>query len=84
GKKISGYTEYETEDEIILRMGSQFRVKSDPLDQSNGSHLVHLIEIDDNDDQPLASAMNDMHLAAPKPLAKTTLGAFDSQGEAAQ
>ncbi|CAF2942565.1 unnamed protein product [Rotaria sp. Silwood2] len=74
GKKISGYTEYETEDEIILRMGSQFRVKSDPLDQSNGSHLVHLIEIDDNDDQPLASAMNDMHLAAPKPLAKTTLG----------
>ncbi|CAF4912831.1 unnamed protein product, partial [Rotaria sp. Silwood2] len=54
-------------------MGSQFRVKSDPLDQSNGSHLVHLIEIDDNDDQPLASAMNDMHLAAPKPLAKTTL-----------
>ncbi|CAF4435305.1 unnamed protein product [Rotaria sp. Silwood2] len=55
-------------------MGSQFRVKSDPLDQSNGSHLVHFIEIDDNDDQPLASAMNEMHLAAAKPSAKTTLG----------
>ncbi|CAF3168779.1 unnamed protein product [Rotaria sp. Silwood2] len=73
GKKVSGYTEFETEDEIILRMGSQFRVKSDVLTQSNGSHLVHLIEIEDNDDQPLASAMNDMHLAAAKPLAKTTL-----------
>ncbi|CAF3038526.1 unnamed protein product [Rotaria sp. Silwood2] len=63
GKKISGYTEYENENEIILRMASEFRVKSDPLEQSNGSHLVHLIEIDDNDDQSLASAMNEMQLA---------------------
>ncbi|CAF1278832.1 unnamed protein product [Rotaria sordida] len=74
GKKISGYTEYESENEVILRMGSQFRVKSDPLEQSNGSHLVHLIEIDDNDDQPLASAMNDMHLAAAKLPIKTSSG----------
>ena len=29
GKKVSGYTEYESEDEVILRIGSQFRVKSD-------------------------------------------------------
>ncbi|CAF1413856.1 unnamed protein product [Rotaria sordida] len=72
GKKIAGYTEYETEKEIILRIGSQFRVKSDVLKQSNGTHLVHLIEIDDNDDQPLASAMNDMHLAAAKLPIKTT------------
>ena len=28
GKKISGYTEYENEDEIILRMGTQLRVYS--------------------------------------------------------
>ncbi|CAF4004090.1 unnamed protein product, partial [Rotaria sordida] len=72
GKKISGYTEYENENEVILRMGSQFRVKSDPLEQSNGSHVVHLIEIDDNDDQSLASAMNDMYLTAAKPPTKTT------------
>ncbi|CAF1060432.1 unnamed protein product, partial [Rotaria sordida] len=67
GKKISEYTEYENENEVILRMGSQFRVKSDPLEQSNGSHLVHLIEIDDNDDQPLASGMNEMQLTAKPP-----------------
>ncbi|CAF1351956.1 unnamed protein product [Rotaria sordida] len=77
GKKISGYTEYENENEIILQMGSQFRVKSDPLDQSNGSHLVHLIEIDDNDDHPLASAMNEM-----RPVVKSsntsTLGKIKS------
>ncbi|CAF3917995.1 unnamed protein product [Rotaria sp. Silwood1] len=72
GKKVSGYTEYETEDEVILRMGSQFRVKSDPLEQSNGSYLVHLIEIDDNDDEPSASAMNNMKLSAAQPSIKTT------------
>ncbi|CAF4218012.1 unnamed protein product [Rotaria sordida] len=64
GKKISGYTEHESEDEIILRMGSRFLVKSDVLEQSNGSHLVHLIELGDNNDQPLASAMDPMHLSA--------------------
>jgi hypothetical protein len=55
GKKVSGYTEFENEDEVILRMGSAFRVKSDPLDQSNGSYVVHLIEIDDNNGPSLAS-----------------------------
>jgi hypothetical protein len=43
---VSGYTEYENEDEVILRMGTRFRVKCDALAQSNGSHIVHLIEID--------------------------------------
>ncbi|CAF4584599.1 unnamed protein product, partial [Rotaria socialis] len=60
GKKVSGYTEYESEDEVILRMGTEFCVKGDPLAQSNSSCIVHLIEIDDNNDQPLASAMNQM------------------------
>ncbi|CAF3876619.1 unnamed protein product [Adineta steineri] len=62
GKKISDYTEYKDEDEIILRMGTQFRVKSNTLEQSNGSHIVHLVEIDDNDDEPLASTMNEIHV----------------------
>ncbi|CAF1165253.1 unnamed protein product [Adineta steineri] len=65
-KKVSGYTEYENEDEIILRMGTQFRVKSNALEQSNGSHIVHLVEIDDDNDEPLASTMNEMHVT-PKP-----------------
>ncbi|CAF1156063.1 unnamed protein product [Adineta steineri] len=47
GKKVSGYTEHESEDEIILRMGTEFRVKSNALDHPNGSYLVHLIEIDE-------------------------------------
>jgi hypothetical protein len=65
GKKVSRYTEYENENEIISRLGTQFRIKSNPLEQSNGSHTVHLIEIDD-DNQPLATAMSNMHVARKK------------------
>ncbi|CAF3946251.1 unnamed protein product [Rotaria sp. Silwood1] len=63
GIQISGYTGYENEDEIILRMGSRFRVKSNPLDLSYGPLVVHLIEIDDNNDQTLISVMNEIQPA---------------------
>jgi len=58
GRKVSGYTEFETEDEVILRMGTQFRVKSNALDHPNGSHVVHLIEINDDDDDNDSVASN--------------------------
>ncbi|CAF0832781.1 unnamed protein product [Adineta steineri] len=61
GKQISGYTEYESEDEIILRMGTEFRVKSNALDHPNGLYVVHLIEIDEennNHTSTLASSRN--------------------------
>ena len=79
GKKVSGYTEYENEDEIILRMGTQFRVKSNPLEQKNGSILVHLIQIDDSDDDdddekgPLASGMANLNIT-PKESNKVNTG----------
>ena len=60
GKKISGYTEFENENEIILKMGTQFRVKCDPLVQSNGSQIVHLIEINDDDDDDDEQEVNDI------------------------
>ncbi|CAF0831608.1 unnamed protein product [Adineta steineri] len=67
GKKVSGYTKYESEDEIILTFGTEFRVKSNALDHPNGSYLVHLIEIDDenndnNHASTLASSINQMQL----------------------
>ena len=77
GKKISGYTEYPSEEEVILRIGTQFCVKGDPLEQSNGSHIVHLSEIDDNDDddndnaKPLVAAINKVHLT-PTTTSSTT------------
>ncbi|CAF4790265.1 unnamed protein product [Rotaria sp. Silwood2] len=72
GKKISGYTEHEYEYEVILRMGTEFRVKTNALKHPNGSHVVHLIKIDESIDQPLASAMNNMQLATAKPSNKST------------
>lgn len=62
GKKISGYTQYEDEDEVILKIGTQFRVKADPLKRADGTHTVHLIEIDDDDDddQPLATLSSEL------------------------
>jgi hypothetical protein len=32
-------------------MSTQFRAKSDRVEQSNGSHIVHLVQIDDNNDK---------------------------------
>ncbi len=73
GKNVSGYTEYENEDEVILRMGTQFRVKSNALDHPNGSHVVHLIEIGDNNDETLASATNQLYVT-PKPSNQSASG----------
>ncbi|CAF0902732.1 unnamed protein product [Adineta steineri] len=47
GKKVSGYTELESEDEIILKMGTKFHVKCDAMEHPKGSYHVHLIEIDE-------------------------------------
>jgi hypothetical protein len=63
GKAISGYTEYENENEIILTIGTQLRVKSNSLEYLDCLNVVHLIEIDDNNDEiNVASAMNDMQV----------------------
>ncbi|UJR18686.1 hypothetical protein I4U23_005593 [Adineta vaga] len=51
GKKISGYTAFENEDEVVLKIGTEFRVKSNALNHPNGSYVVHLIEIG-NDQNP--------------------------------
>ncbi|CAF4788066.1 unnamed protein product [Rotaria magnacalcarata] len=40
--------------------------------QSNSSCIVHLIEIDDNNDQPLAAAMNEMQLTPAASKNKST------------
>ena len=53
GIEVSDYTEDKNEGEIILRMDTQFHVRSSGLDHPNGLHVVHLVEIDDNDDERL-------------------------------
>ncbi|CAF4382770.1 unnamed protein product, partial [Rotaria socialis] len=76
GRKISGYTAHADEDEMILPIGSKFRVKSNSLDQSYGSHVVHLIEIDAKIDQSGALVMNQMKSNAIPPC-KNSLDATE-------
>ncbi|CAF4008339.1 unnamed protein product [Adineta steineri] len=59
-KSVSSYTEFENENEVILRMGTRFRVKGDPFDQSNSAHIVHLAEQDEDDDETPMSSMEKM------------------------
>ncbi|CAF1481897.1 unnamed protein product, partial [Adineta steineri] len=41
-------------------MGTRFRVKGDPFDQSNSAHIVHLAEQDEDDDETPMSSMEKM------------------------
>lgn len=59
GKDISAYTQYPAEDEVMLPMGSTFRVKSDSLKEKNGSCIVHLTEI--NGDEVGLAASSSRH-----------------------
>ncbi|CAF1309698.1 unnamed protein product, partial [Adineta ricciae] len=49
GKQISNYTKYENEDEVILTMGTQFRVKSDPLKSNDLTVYILIREFTLND-----------------------------------
>ncbi|UJR34520.1 hypothetical protein I4U23_021928 [Adineta vaga] len=62
GKKISGYTDPEQEDEVILKMGTDFRVQGNVLEHPKDSFHVHLVEINDEKEQQhtITSAMNNL------------------------
>jgi hypothetical protein len=54
GKDISRYTNYPTENEVVLCPGTRFRVVSDALEQQH-LHLVQLREINDDTEETLTS-----------------------------
>ena len=74
GIKVSDYSEDKNESEIILRMDTQFHVRSSGLNHPNGPHVVHLAEIDDNDDERLASTKPAMHSPATTTLDREAPG----------
>jgi hypothetical protein len=57
GKDISSYTNYPTEDEVLLAPGVQLRVVANALDHPGGLNIVHLLEVTDGDDEHLPSAV---------------------------
>lgn len=62
GKDISAYSYLPNEREIVLNLGTQLRVVSDPLDHSS-MNIVHMVELsdDDDDDDELSSSTNTLN-----------------------
>ncbi|CAF0733536.1 unnamed protein product [Rotaria sordida] len=59
GKDISVYTNYPSENEVILCPGTRLRVVSDPLDQPP-MYIVHLQEVTDETEDQLTTAFYNM------------------------
>ena len=49
-KDISSYSYYPSENEIVLSMGTELRVKADTLKHSGGLNIVHLVQLDQDSD----------------------------------
>ena len=77
GKRVSGYTAYENEDEVILKFGTEFIVQGDAYEQSDRLILVHLKEIDDKEQVVNVKPSIQIQLKANlnwKPYAQTIAG----------
>jgi hypothetical protein len=62
GKDVSNYTNYPSENEVILCPGTRLRVVSDPLDQPP-MHLIHLQEVTDDNDEHVLTSLQAMTIA---------------------
>ena len=71
-KNTTGYTAFPNEDEVVLGVGTQLRVKNNTL-KLGDSHVIHLEELVDDDDEQLASTMTSMNIA-PSASTKSTVG----------
>lgn len=68
GKDISSYSYYPNENEILLGMGTELRVKNDTLKHHGGLNIVHLMEISDDDVEELPKAIAKMDLNSKVPV----------------
>ncbi|CAF3987256.1 unnamed protein product [Rotaria sordida] len=58
GRNLSGYTKYPDEEEVLLGPGTRLSVKNDDLELDDGLKVVHLVEITDNNNEPLPATIN--------------------------
>ncbi|CAF3288975.1 unnamed protein product [Rotaria sp. Silwood2] len=63
-KNINGYTNYPDEQEVLLRPGTQLRVKDNALHHKGGLHVVHLAEVCDGHEAQLPNAMASLNLSS--------------------
>jgi hypothetical protein len=75
GKDVSRYTNYPTEDEVLLCPGIQLRVVANALDHPGGLNIVHLAEVSDDREEQLSSAMATMSVL-PESAVKDASGEY--------
>jgi hypothetical protein len=63
GKDISAYSNFPTEKEIILCLGTRLRVASDMLGHSS-LNVVHLLEFNDEEEEVISSTLASMNVTA--------------------
>jgi hypothetical protein len=72
GKDVTGYTNFPTENEVLLGLGTQLRVKDNALNLG-GSNIVHLTEISEDDNTaeilPVNLATLDLKPKSPEKVA---------------
>jgi hypothetical protein len=63
-KDVTGYTSFPDEKEVLLGPGTQLRVKSNALHHHGGLHVVHLVEVQDDQEEQLPNAMASMSVSS--------------------
>ena len=82
GKCIAEYTCYPSENEIILMPGTTFEVVDDPLHHHGGLHIVHLKEINEDDDDEVDDELRkSIGLATPQPMAAAAAASVSQKFE---
>ncbi|CAF3923154.1 unnamed protein product, partial [Rotaria sp. Silwood1] len=64
GRNLHGYTRYPGENEVLLGPGTRLRVESDDLKHIGGLKVVHLVEIAENNDEILGTAMESVSVTS--------------------
>ncbi|CAF3627266.1 unnamed protein product [Adineta steineri] len=73
GKDLTGYTNFPHEEEVLLKMGTKLRVKSNAMKHGK-LHLIHLVEIGNNNQAEIpATTAAAASYVEPKPPTKTVL-----------
>lgn len=72
-KDVSSYSYYPNENEVLLTIGTELRVKGDILQHPGGLKIVHLVQMknddDDDDDEESSSDIVQPILSIPIPVA---------------
>ena len=62
GKDVSDYSYFPGEDEVLLGLGTELRVKANTLKHHGGLNIVHLVQLNDDDGEELSEAVAKMDL----------------------